>query len=418
MSKKSPNVDIAPKNLIDMIDKSSLTKFLSSSEKLKILNYLMEYESLKSRLKVLGFNELNRFMFLGNYLSDYFSVDELGITKDLLDSTLTRFGEVSKQENGENSIGNREDRLAILEKTNAIREGVKDLYDNNKISTKAYQEILGKLGDIEYNVNLSSMNLEDIDVDFSDISKILDREKSGYVKEADLSAFADIDADLLDVQKTIDSISYISDFLGNSIVNVGKEGGSISTDSQIGNVLNNIDIGEFSDLSDLSDLVREDVSVNEPGYVNFSESMSMPKITVEGSIEDAWNLNIKTSSLDLSNLLAPIDGVLIPNDLFKNKLNDITNIRVPGIEFPKEYYDNNPKENNNPKETSESEDGNVIDGSQKTSSPKENDKSQQSDGIKNIGLKVVVFVVVSVILYGTWVIIKRLKKDHPKYYKD
>lgn len=427
MSKGSLNIEA--NKLSDMINTSSLTKFLSSVDKLKILNYLMEYERMKTNLKNLSFDELNRFMFLGDYLSKYFSANDLGMSKELLDKTLEQFGRVTKKGDSSTILSNLDikDKASIKTKIGNIKEEVLDLYNNNKISTDACERVLSKLGDIEYKIDLSSVKGRDIQIDLNDAVNILNTEKESFSVDADLSAFSNLDKDLLDVQKSVDSLAYITDFLNDNIGSINEDGSGVDISlndysSQIGSVLNSVDVGSFSNLLDLVGEVKDNNKEAKP--INFSKTMSLPKVSVEGTIKDAWNLNIKTSSgFNFSNILKPIDASLVSSDFIENQLNAIVNVKVPDLDLSKISGNKNEVDQTNPDSASDPEDENS---GKKSKNNLENEGKAYSNKEKMIGfiniikssfkiVVVIAFVAGSVVLIVFAINKKRGKK---KFYKN
>ncbi len=383
VTKKSLNVE--PKALIDMVDKSLSTEFLPSSEKLKILNYLVEYENLKANLKKLSLSELNRFTFLGDYLSQYFTKEELGISKGLLDDLLMKFDDASRNVDNKGILNVSKgisDKSRILSSVKNIRENIAELYNDNKISEKAYEKILDKLDNVEYNIDLSSLNSKDIQIDLSNVSNILNMEKNSYVDGADLSAFLDVDNELLDVQGYVDSINYVSNLLNNNIDFQNSDSVSFNDNSQrVANVINNIDIDSYSNLLEF---VGEDTSVKNPAPINFSNTISLPKIKVEGSIENPVDINFDTLSIDFLNMLGTVDTALIPNDFFQNKLTSMTDIEVPNVSLDDLIH---PKETKNPTKTenpTEIENPTKTDKPQETENPQKTDKPQEKDNHEEI----------------------------------
>lgn len=329
------NNKVEYKDLLKNINASSVASFLSSKDKLKLINYFYEYQKLKAKVKSLSYDELNRFLFLGKYLAKYIEPRYLGMSKEVVDSVLSRYGEVANKGIISGVNKNLDIKVNLLKQVMDLKDRAKDLYDANKISRVAYQEILTKLSDIEYNINLSSFGSKDVQVDLNDIIKVINKEKASYSINADLSVFDDFEGSLGSLQKEMDSMKYISDFVNSSIDSVGQgdipgiwDADKIKME-QFSAIINNIDSETFGDILDI--IKKDDARDVEVGDIDFAKTMKFPNITVEGSLEDAWNINFDASSLNLDNLLTPIDVSLLSDKSLDNIARSITRVKVPGI---------------------------------------------------------------------------------------
>lgn len=332
----SEGVNINYSDLINKIKLSNASKFLTSKDVLRLVNYFYEYQKLRANIKNLSYEELNRFLFLGNYLSGYLDPNYIGMTKNALDDVLSRYQEIADQKVIDGVAEKLNDKVLLLKKVNELKMNVRKLYDADKISKASYEEIMDKLGDIEYNINLSELSFGSIKLDLKDIINAINKEKKSYSKSVDLSFFEDVESNISMIQSEINGLEYISNFVNNSINVIGGSGqlpigvSSKTNYERFSEIANNIDT---KTLSNVVEVLEGDLSSTKLESIDFAKTMKFPNITIEGSIEDAWDLNVDVSSLNLNNLLAPVDLSLVSGDSVHKLLKGITNVKVPGINW-------------------------------------------------------------------------------------
>ena len=343
LSKKDVNLEYS--DILDKIDAESLIKVLKSSDKLKLINYYIEYQNLKANIKNLSRQELNRLFYLADDLSNYFSKEDLGISDEMVDDALNRYEELSHSLVGsdedigvEDPLNNMLEKRNILNNIDDMRKEVDKLYKNKKISEKSYNDIINGLSSMEYKVNLSSFDKKDLQVDLNNISSILDSEKSSFGADVDLSAFSNMNELLKSVQSEVDGIQYVSDFINKGVGN-SLDGADYS---KLTDIVNQIDMESFSNIIDFanknkisigdSTIDGTDEKSTETYPVDFSKTIQYPNIEVEGSLEDAWNVNVDASGLSLDNMLAPLDKSLINVKGIDELKNSLVNVKLPNID--------------------------------------------------------------------------------------
>lgn len=322
------------RDLMDKINSSSVAKFLTSKDKVKLINYFYEYQKLKANISNLSYDELNRFLFLSKYLAKYIDSEYLGMSGELLNSTLGRYKELAKGEVISGNVSNLASRTKLLEQISKLKIDVGNLYDADKISKAAYQDILSKLDDIEYQVELSSFGSKELKIDLNDIVRTINKEKASYSVNADLSALNEFEADFSSVQKKINSMKYVLDFLNNGVDAI--EQGDISIIGDVGTtkyeefsaITNNIDA---ESLLDVVNIVEQN-GTPDIGEIDFSKTMKFPNIKIDGSLEDMYRVDFDVSSLDLRNLLEPADISLMSDESLDDILKVITNAKLPSID--------------------------------------------------------------------------------------
>lgn len=321
--------------LLEKIGASSVAKVVSSKDKLKLINYFYEYQKLKSNIKNLSYDELNRFLFLGKYLAKYIDPKYLGMSGEVVSSVINRYGDIASEEvisGVDSKLGNK---TYLLKQVEEIKKQTEDLYDANKISKVACEEILAKLGDIEYHINLSSFGSKNIQLDLNNIIKIINKEKASYSINADISELVNIEKNLELIQKEMDGLKYIADFVNSGMSSIEKvdipnlEDMFKLKERQFSTIVNNVDTELLGDVLDI--VKKSEVGNVEATDIEFAKAIKLPNITVEGSIEDAWDMNFDLSSLNVKNLLAPMDVSLISEKSLDDMAKAITKVKVPGI---------------------------------------------------------------------------------------
>ena len=317
LSKK--DVEIGNIDLLSKINTTSLTEHLSNSDKLKLIDYFVEYQNLKSNIKNLSKDKLNRLLNLTGILSKYFGKEDLGMSKELVNQALERYEELSNtiDDDGTKDINeiikNLKVNKSLLNNVADMRDSALQLYKQNNISKATYSAILEQLSDIEYKINLSDLEKKDI------------------------GAFTDIDKTLASMQKELDAINYVTEFI-NETGSSGVITPSLEIDkySKIVNLIDGVDMDALSNVLDFIDSGDNDVTDSSPkdsSYpVDFSKSITFPKIEVEGNLKDAWDLNVDASSLCLDNLLGQVDIALISEDSLDNIMSSITTVKLPNID--------------------------------------------------------------------------------------
>lgn len=328
-------VKVEYSELLEKIGASSVAKVLSSKDKLKLINYFYEYQKLKSNIKNLSYDELNRFLVLGKYLAKYIDPKYLGMSGEVVSSVINRYGDIASEEVISGVAGKLENKEYLLKQVEEIKKQTEDLYDANKISKAACEEILAKLGDIEYHINLSSFGSKNIQLDLNNIAKIISKEKASYSINADISELMKIEKSLELVQKEMDGMKYISDFVNSGMSSIEKvdipniEDMVKLKERQFSTIVNNVDAELLGDILDI--VKKNEVGNVEAVDIEFAKAMKLPNITIEGSIEDAWDMNFDLSSLNVKNLLAPMDVSLISEKSLDDMARSITKIKVPGV---------------------------------------------------------------------------------------
>ena len=222
LSKKE--VEIGNKDLMNKLNTASVTKLLSYSDKLKLIDYFGEYQNLKANVKNLSKSQINRLLNLTSVLSNYFDKEELGMSSDVVEQALERYDELSGTINDSDKgdineiIGNLKSNKSLLLNVQNMRNNVSELFKQNKISKSTYEGILSELSDMEYKINLPNIEKRDLELNLNNISFLLDKEKSSYSINADIGAFMDIDKTMESISKELESINYIIDFV-NALYN-------------------------------------------------------------------------------------------------------------------------------------------------------------------------------------------------------